>query len=65
MLTYRDSSMNITKLIAILRAHDQVARVLPNGDIEVDAVYCRDGKAYSQPEILKPTAKAIFDFLGY
>jgi hypothetical protein len=57
--------MNAAQLVALIAKHSINARVSRDGKIIAEAVYCKDGVAFSEIETIEPTLQAVRDWLGY
>ncbi|HJP68268.1 MAG TPA: hypothetical protein VJ846_05145 [Sphingomicrobium sp.] len=57
--------MNVAQLAAYIAKHSINAHVGCDGKIVVEAVYCKDGVAFSEIETIDPTFQAVRDWLGY
>jgi hypothetical protein len=57
--------MNANQLVAYIAKHSISAHVGRDGNIVAEAVYCKDGVAFSEIETIAPTLSAVRDWLGY
>lgn len=57
--------MNAAQLVAYIAKHSINAHVGRDGKIVAEAVYCKDGVAFSEVETIEPTLQAVRDWLGY
>ena len=57
--------MNAQQLVAYIAKHSIDAHIDHEGKIVAEAVYCKDGVAFSELETIEPTLQAIRDWLGY
>lgn len=57
--------MTATQLVAYIEQHSITAHVGRDGKIVAEAVYCKDGVAFSEMETVEPTIQAVRNWLGY
>jgi hypothetical protein len=57
--------MDANQLVAYIAKHSISAHVSRDGNIVAEAVYCKDGVAFSEIETIAPTLSAVRDWLGY
>lgn len=57
--------MTATQLVAYIEQHSIKASVGGDGKIVAEAVYCKDGVAFSEMETVEPTLQAVRNWLGY
>lgn len=57
--------MNAAQLVAYIAKHSIAAHLGRDGKIVAEAVYCKDGVAFSEIETIEPTLSAVRDWLGY
>jgi len=55
----------LNRLIAFLNAHSVDIITTTETTITVSGMYCRDGVAFSQPDVLPANLEAIRNYLGY
>ncbi len=53
------------KLVGILKAHGVTVLKDTPQRIQVEDMYCLDGKAYSEPKWVNASMPAVKEFLGY
>lgn len=53
------------QLISFIKAHDFDAHATEDGKIAGLMIYCQDGVAHGQWEVIEPTARAVRNWLGY
>lgn len=57
--------MNANQLVAYIAKHSISASIGRDGKIVAEAVYCKDGVAFSEFETVEPTLEAVRNWLGY